>query len=84
MAKFQVNYNHRRVRGKIGKIVIDLEPEKNNLNKFSDLNNFFDALEEKGFTTLEIENDLELLIRNLENGKQYYLDKYGSGLVQRR
>ena len=64
MAKFQVNYNHRRVRGKIGKIVIDLE--------------------EKGFTTLEIENDLELLIRNLENGKQYYLDKYGSGLVQRR
>ena len=84
MAKFQVNYNHRRVRGKIGKIVIDLEPEKNNLNKFSDLNNFFDTLEGKGFTTLEIENDLELLIRNLENGKQYYLDKYGSGLVQRR
>jgi len=84
MPKFQINYNHRRVKGKIGKIVIDLEPEKNNLNKFSDLNNFFDALEKKDFTTLEIENDLELLIRNLENGKLYRLKDDGTGLEQRR
>ena len=84
MAKFQINYNHRKVKGKIGKIIIDLEPEQNDLNNFNDLSNFFDALEELGFTILEIDNDLRLLIRNLENGKFYDLKDDGSGLKQRR
>ena len=78
MAKFQINYNHRRVKGKIGKIVIDLDPEQN------DLNNFYDAMEEVGFTVLEIENDLILRIQNLENGKLYRLRDDGTGLEQRR
>ena len=78
MAKFLVNYNHRRVKGKIGKIAIDLDPEQN------DLNNFYDAMEEVGFTVLEIENDLILRIQNLENGKLYRLRDDGTGLEQRR
>ena len=81
MAKFQINYNNRR--GKIGEIKIHLEPEQNDLNNFNDLNNLFDALEEKGFTILEIDNDLILGIRNLENGKLYRSKDGGSGLEQR-
>ena len=84
MAKFQINYNNRK--GKIGKIIIDLEPEQNDLNNFNDcdLNNFYDALEEEGFNILEIDNDLDLWIRNLENGKDYRLKDDGPGLEQRR
>ena len=78
MPKFQINYNHRRVKGKIGKIVIDLDPEQN------DLNSLYDALEQEGFTILEIENDLILRIQNLENGKLYRLKDDGTGLEQRR
>ena len=74
MAKFQINYNHRRVKGKIGKIIIDLDPEQN------DLNNLYDALEEEGLTVLEIENDIVLGIKNLENGKFYRLKASGLGL----
>jgi len=78
MAKFQINYNHRKIRGKKGKIVIDIEPEQN------DLSNFYDAFEKEGFTILEIENDLILRLQNLENKKLYCLKDDGSGLEQRR
>ena len=78
MAKFQINYNHRRVKGKIGEIIIDLDPEQN------DLNSFYDALEKEGLTVLEIENDIVLGIKNLENEKFYRLKDDGSGLEQRR
>ena len=77
MAKFQINYNHRRIKGKIGKLIIDLDPEQ------SDLNDFYDSLEKAGFTILEIDNDLILRIQNLENGKLYHLKDDGTGLEQR-
>ena len=71
MAKFQINYNHRRVKGKIGEIIIDLDPEQNNLK------NIHDALKKEGLTVLQIENDIVWSIQNLENGKFYRLKASG-------
>ena len=85
MAKFQINYNNGK--GKIGERKIDLEPDQNDLNDFShcDLENFYIALEKRGFNELEIFNDLKLKILNLENRKDYYIKDDGSGLsLQRR
>jgi len=84
MAEFQINYNNGK--GKIGEIKIDLEPEQNDLNNFTDcdLTNFYNALEEKDFNMLEIFNDLSLRIQNLENKKVYDIKDDGSGLEQRR